>query len=159
MFKLKKSLLPLLFLIAFNAYAQDSTTTDTQEVQVVVNQFFEALEKKDSTIMKNAVMANAQISSISLMERPYRIRTRFIEDDILRLDAMPVVKEVATDYEIKVHESIAVAWVPYEFFVNNAFSHCGIDVFTLFKIDDSWKIMSLAYTTETTNCDILKESN
>jgi hypothetical protein len=159
MFKLKKTLLPLLLLIAFNAYAQDSKTTDTQEVQAVVNQFFEGLEKKDSTIMKSAVMANAQISSISLIERPYRTRTRFIEDDILRLGVMPEVKEVATDYEIKVHESIAVAWVPYEFFVNNEFSHCGIDVFTLFKIDGSWKIISLAYSTETTNCDMLKESN
>ncbi|MDX2263200.1 MAG: hypothetical protein SFU84_16025 [Gemmatimonadales bacterium] len=41
---------------------------------------------------------------------------------------------------------IAMVWLPYDFYVNGAWSHCGIDVFTMVKQDTTWKIANLAYT-------------
>jgi len=41
---------------------------------------------------------------------------------------------------------IAMVWLPYDFYVNGAWSHCGIDVFTMVKQDTTWKIANLVYT-------------
>jgi hypothetical protein len=41
---------------------------------------------------------------------------------------------------------IAMVWLPYDFYINGAWSHCGIDVFTMVKQDTTWKIASLVYT-------------
>lgn len=41
---------------------------------------------------------------------------------------------------------IAMVWLPYDFYVNGAWSHCGVDVFTMVKQDTTWKIANLAYT-------------
>jgi len=47
-----------------------------------------------------------------------------------------------------VHEGIAVVWTPYEFHVNGEFSHCGVDAFSLVRIDGQWKIAGIVYTVE-----------
>ena len=41
---------------------------------------------------------------------------------------------------------IAMVWLPYDFYVIGAWSHCGIDVFTMVKQDTTWKIANLVYT-------------
>jgi len=60
--------------------------------------------------------------------------------------------ETPLSYEIKIHQGLAMAWVPYEFHVNGKFSHCGVDVFTLIQTQDGWKIVSAAYTIEQEGC-------
>lgn len=153
---MKKLLLPLLLTLAFNAFSQDSEATDDQKIKKVINQFFESLEKKDSTLMKNITMTGGQVWRIHGDGSPDKFDMRLIKDDILKLHTLPPVKEIAIDFEIEVHNNIASAWVPYEFWVNNEFSHCGIDAFTLFKVNSSWKIVSVAYSIEKGNCDKLK---
>ncbi len=107
--------------------------------------------------MLNAAMPEGQIWRIDLIGNSDKIDNRLFKEDVSELAALPPVKEIALDYQIKIHNSIAYAWVPYEFYVNDKFSHCGIDVFTLFKVGDEWKIMSAAYSIEREDCQILKE--
>ena len=129
--------------------------SDEQQITMVVNRFFNALEKRDTTLLKDVAVPEGQIWRIYDDERPEKANMRFVKDDILTLNTLPNVRETALAFEIKVHHDIAVAWVPYEFRIEGVFSHCGIDVFTLFKIDNSWKIMSTAYSLEKERCDEL----
>ncbi len=46
--------------------------------------------------------------------------------------------------------------MPYEFFLNDEFSHCGVDIFTLRKKDGEWRIILAAYTVENDGCEDLK---
>ena len=39
-----------------------------------------------------------------------------------------VIQEKMFSAEIKIHEQIAMAWVPYELSISGKFSHCGVDV-------------------------------
>jgi hypothetical protein len=71
---------------------------------------------------------------------------------------LPDVKEIALDFDIRVHNGIAIAWVPYEFWVEGKFSHCGVDAFTFFEMNGNWKIITVAYTIEK-NCDGFKRKN
>ena len=101
-------------------------------------------------------MAEGQIWRIYSNESPSRANMRFVEDDLKTFEGLPPLKEIALDFEININHDIAVAWVPYEFWLNDKFSHCGIDIFNLFKIDDAWKIISMAYSVQKDNCDELR---
>ena len=58
----------------------------------------------------------------------------------------------AATTEVKVHGNIAMVWAPYDLWVNGAFTHCGVDVFTLIKKSSGWKIASVSYTVEHDGC-------
>ena len=47
---------------------------------------------------------------------------------------------------------IAVVWGEYEFRIDGAFSHCGIDAVDLVRIDGAWKIANWMWTVEKDNC-------
>jgi hypothetical protein len=49
-------------------------------------------------------------------------------------------------YAIQVDESMGHVWTPYEFYVNGKSSHKGVNAFTLFKKDNTWKIVRLVDT-------------
>ena len=54
---------------------------------------------------------------------------------------------------VLVHGSMAVVWAEYDFHRDGAFSHCGVDAFSLFKTADGWKIAGTTYTVEPTGCE------
>ena len=50
--------------------------------------------------------------------------------------------------EARVAGGVAMVWYPYDFYLNDAWSHCGVDVFTLVRHERSWRIASLVYSVE-----------
>ena len=104
-------------------------------------------------------MDEAQIWRRYSDENPVRVDVRYSKDDLPNMHSLPDVKEIAQNFDINVYNGIATAWVPYEFWVEDKFSHCGVDVFTLFEMDGNWKIMSAAYTVEKASCNRLKPKN
>lgn len=63
-----------------------------------------------------------------------------------------VYDERVTQYKINIDGAMASAWTPYKFFVNNQFSHCGVNSFQLFKSKQGWKIISVLDTRRKHNC-------
>ena len=47
------------------------------------------------------------------------------------------------DPDVKVSGNLATVWTPYDFYVGSELSHCGIDVVTLQRSTEGWKIVSL----------------
>jgi aryl carrier-like protein len=43
-------------------------------------------------------------------------------------------------------EHLATVRAPYDFHVDDRFSHCGLDHFTLVRETDGWRIQGIAYT-------------
>ena len=39
-------------------------------------------------------------------------------------------------------------WTPYDFHIDGRFSHSGVDVFTVVRTADGWRIASIAYTVD-----------
>ena len=84
---------------------------------------------------------------------------RSFSDDFIRLATMKqVIEEKLLSSEIKIHNNIAVAWVPYTLSFSGKFSHCGVDVFTLLKTAEGWKIVSTVYSVEPDGCAALKQN-
>jgi hypothetical protein len=142
----------VLFFIPIFMSAQKSGVKDTQSIKGVINQFFESLEKKDSTLMLEVVMREGQVWRIYNDKLESNLDVRPFAEDVSSLKTIPDVREVALDFEIRIDNKIAMAWVPYEFYVEDTFSHCGIDVFTLFRVEGNWKIATAAYSVQKIGC-------
>jgi hypothetical protein len=58
------------------------------------------------------------------------------------------VTERGFDPEVKISGRLATVWLPYDFHVDGKWSHCGVDIFTMLKVGDQWRIAVLAWTVE-----------
>ena len=43
---------------------------------------------------------------------------------------------------------LAVVWFPYDLYIDGAWSHCGVDAFTMVRLDSGWRIASMAWSVE-----------
>jgi hypothetical protein len=53
---------------------------------------------------------------------------------------------------IHVDDGLAMVWVKYSFYLNDKFSHCGVDAFLLARDTAGWKIVSLGDTRRREGC-------
>ena len=129
--------------------------TAEQDAYSVVESFFDALETADSTLMASILLEDGQAFAIAPSDSTTNIRRATHEQT---LQSMPgwtqPVFERMWDPTILVNEPLAVVWGPYDLYVGEAFSHCGVDTFTLIKTDDGWKIASIEYTIERGTCEM-----
>jgi hypothetical protein len=63
-----------------------------------------------------------------------------------------VILERMWDPTVQVQGHVAMVWTPYDFYLNGEFSHCGIDVFTLLKGGDGWRVTSITYNVVREGC-------
>ena len=63
-------------------------------------------------------------------------------------------KERMWNPKVLEHNSLAVVWTPYNFHLDGKLTHCGIDTANLVKVNGAWKISGLAFTHETSGCEI-----
>lgn len=128
--------------------------TETQQVMAVLNDFFTAINTSDTAafnkvFFKDAHMFNSRSVNDSTVyaSRP-AVKTSIFKPGVQYRETMRT-----KGVKVEIHQAIAMAWVPYDFYTNNTFSHCGIDVFTLMKTDLGWKIALIAYSVEKTECE------
>ena len=54
---------------------------------------------------------------------------------------------------VKVSGGVAMVWAPYDFHLDGAFSHCGVDVLTFLKLEGGWKVASVTYNVVREGCE------
>ena len=151
-------LLVLLFVASVSGFSQQSVKKDKELVLEKVNQFFEALEKQDTILFKSIIHHSGNTWAVKEESDSVRISVRSFEDRLKKfINPAYVIQERALDVEIKIHKQVAMAWVPYELDVSGNFQHCGVDIFTMIKSNESWKIVTVAFTMEPDGCDELKK--
>jgi hypothetical protein len=74
----------------------------------------------------------------------YRVRTR----EAQRAAPFRGVVERGFSPRAMVNGGVAMVWMPYDLYVNGAWSHCGADAFTLVKSSGVWRIASMAWSAE-----------
>lgn len=149
---MKQALLLILIFLSSYLYGQ-STNSEEKMVLQKVNQFFEALEKQDTILLKSIAILDGQTTSIRSQNDSLLIRIATYKDRMKSfVNPQSVIYEKMLSAEIKIHGRIAMAWVPYTLSINQNFNHCGIDVFTFFKTQEGWKIVSLDYSVEPSVC-------
>lgn len=131
----------------------DSAAADRDDVLAAVQTFFDAMAAGDSTLAMTVLLPEGRFHSVREEDGKEVIRTFTNQESV---DAWTSRSETFVermwDAEARIHGPIATVWAPYDFHRDGVFSHCGVDIFTLVKTEDGWKISGGVYTVERRNC-------
>ncbi|WP_266362697.1 nuclear transport factor 2 family protein [Tellurirhabdus rosea] len=141
-----KKILVLLSLIASPALAQ---TGEQTAVRATIDRMFDGMRKIDTVQFRSVFAPGATLRSIG--KNKEGITGVQITPIPAFIAAIGKQKPGALDerlggYDIKIDGDMAVAWTPYSFFLNGKQSHCGVNSFTLVKLSNEWKILSIIDT-------------
>ena len=144
----------ILFLLTFLGFFQTvfAQTEDEKAVKAVVVQLFEGMQKHDSTMIRACFHPSARMQSIGINRKTGNIEMtteNSIDGFVKSIGSLPAtskIEERVLNYEIRLDAQMATAWTPYEFYVNEKRSHCGVDAFQFFKTEKGWKITTIADT-------------
>ncbi len=125
-------------------------------VKQVIVSLFEGMKNKQKELLSSAFHPEAIMQTVVHADSGSTIASNSVGDFLTRVLNTPestMLDERIMDYQIKVDGHMATAWTPYEFYVNDVFSHCGVNSFQLIKTIDGWKIIYII-DTRRKNCGI-----
>jgi hypothetical protein len=133
-----------------------SQSSEEVAVRKTVEGFFEAFHKQDSMAMKG-FMADTVVLQTTGRTKSGKtlLKTTPIEklyESIVSIPDSLAFEEKLTSWSIQVDHTMANAWVGYEFWLNGALSHCGINSFQLVNFNGTWKIIYLIDTRARAGC-------
>ncbi|UII75642.1 nuclear transport factor 2 family protein [Flagellimonas sp. HMM57] len=156
---MKYSILFFVFIISFGsmlAQGPNSSELDEKAVKAVINTFFEGFHKQDSSIIKSTVADNVILQTTGRNEEgKTQFRSSEFSKFLASICSIPdsiKFEEKLTSFSIQVDRTMANAWVGYEFWLREEFSHCGINSFQLINFDGDWKIVYLIDTRGKEGC-------
>lgn len=138
----------LLVLCCLPARAQED-----RAVLATLDRFFAAMTARDTAAMAATLLRGGSLHIASLSGGE-PARTVSFADYLAQLAAGK--QRLVERYWLPKVEmpgpSIAVATMAYDFHADGVFSHCGVDVFTLVKQPEGWRIASVAFTRQAEGC-------
>lgn len=136
------------------ANAQDN---EKEEVKKAVQMFFDGFHKQDSTLIRSTTGSGIIMQTIGRdKEGTSVVKTSDFNDFLKSIVSIPdsiKFQEKLLSYQIKVDGSMANAWTPYELWINDSLSHCGVNSFQLHKQEGTWKIIYLIDTRRREPCN------
>jgi len=118
-------------------------------VKTVIGQLFEGMRKGDSSMVKDVFAPDAVLQTIATLPgQAPQVRTEKLQGflDAVGKPHTYVWDERITYGHIAIDGPLAAVWTPYEFYLGQQFSHCGVNSFQLALLDGKWKIIYLVDT-------------
>jgi Putative lumazine-binding len=129
---------------------------DRKQIEQVIQNLFDGMRKADSSLVRPLFHPDAVMGSIGVNKDT---KTFF------RFEGKPegFISAVGTPHadiwderigkmSIAIDGEMATAWVPYQFYRGSVFSHCGVNAFTLVKLETGWVIVSIIDTRRKSPC-------
>jgi hypothetical protein len=111
-------------------------------VKLVIDNFFDSINTGNGELLASLDVDGAQIFNIredTVGEYEFVERSWFSAENF--------------NSDSQLTERYWVFWAPYDFYIDGEFSHCGIDVLNLIKVDDEWKIGHAMWTIQRPDCE------
>ena len=141
----------LLCLVGLPALAH----TPEQEVEAVIRSLFDGMKQKNAEQVAAAFSSEGLMQTVQQKPEGTTVGSNSVADFVKRIANTPagtVLDERILSYQIQVDGSMASAWTPYKFYVNDTFSHCGVNSFQLVKLAEGWKIVYIIDTRRKEPC-------
>ena len=117
-------------------------TGDEAAVLAVVGALFDGMRAKDGDLIRSQFADGARLGNLSTDDFVSRVTGS---------DAL--LDEVTFDEIVLIDDDLAMAWTPYNLFIDGALHHCGVDLFTMRRSSGRWLIAHLEDTRGTEGCD------
>ena len=124
-------------------------------IQKVIETLFDGMRVGDSSIVATAFAEDAPMSSVFTNQAGEVVQNSGSLAQFLESVGTPheqVYDERIFGYDINIDGDLASVWTPYEFYVGEQFSHCGVNSFQMAKLDGEWKIIYIVDTRRRTSC-------
>jgi len=147
----------LTLIFSFSIIIGFSQNDDKDDAMKVVNQVFEAMRINDSTLLKSCFVDSPNMFTV--FQTPEG-KTNLVTGDFTRfVNAVgqpkdQVWNEPIWNEKVEIDGDLVSIWVDYAFYIDDQFSHCGVDAFHLVQIDGAWKIFHLVDTRRKVGCEI-----
>lgn len=128
------------------ARAQGSDA-ESRAVIAVADSVLAALTSGDNATLARLTIDSSVVGGVGLRDGVERMSLRSWGIYVNRTGP-PTFTERGFDATARVQDGVAQVWVPYDLYVGTAWSHCGVDAFTLMKSGGRWRVAALIYTIE-----------
>lgn len=144
----------LIYFVMINSL-QAQNHSEKALVEAQIHTLFDGMKLSDSAKVRSVFHTEASLFSTRFDEAGNSILTRInLDRFILSIgeNHSRVFDERLTKIDVSIDDNLAIAWTPYLFYLDDEFSHCGVNAFQLVKIDEVWKIIHLVDTRRKDNC-------
>ena len=147
-------LLVFIFCFSLNVVAQQHN--EEKAIEEVISTLFKGMKDKNQQLIEMSFHRDAIMHTVAHSDEGTKLGSNSVKDFINRIAVTPaetVLDERILSYNIQVDGDMASAWTPYRFYVNDGFSHCGVNSFQLIKINGKWQITYVIDTRRKVDCD------
>lgn len=137
-----------IFLLVFLPFYAQSQNQE-KEVRDVIDHLFKGMSTGDSAVVRKLFLPNATLNTCFLTTQGEAKLHRDSIAAFLNSIGTPhkqVWDERILSCEIKIDGNLAAVWTDYTFYVDNIYSHEGVNAFQLVKTDGEWKILIITDT-------------
>ncbi|MGW8283014.1 MAG: hypothetical protein ACWGON_06910 [Gemmatimonadota bacterium] len=119
------------------------------EVLATIRAALSTLGDRNVAAHREFFLPSATVIAVTERDGERSTLVRNLEESINSIAAVTVpMNERIWDPEVRVDGGVAIAWAPYDFYIDGGFSHCGHDAFQLIRTDGGWKLSSIIYTVQ-----------
>lgn len=129
-------------------WAADSP--EEKEVIAAAQKLFDAMSAHDAASARAAMLPDVHFTSVGA---DGKVTGSTGEQFATRMGEIqkPILERIWAP-KVLIRGRLAQLWAEYDFYFDGKFGHCGVDVFTLAKTAEGWKIAAVADTRETEGC-------
>jgi hypothetical protein len=152
---MKKPLLFALFCLIFPIISK-AQSNEEEAVKQAVNHLFAGMKNADSTLAGSAFSANSIMQTIENKDGKTTVRTEPVANFLKFIGSPHKEKfdERIVFTKILIDGPLASVWTDYKFYVDEKFSHCGVNSFQLVKGDKGWQIVYIIDTRRKDGCNL-----
>ncbi len=142
--------------LLFLGFTAQSQASEEAAVRRSIDRFFEGMQARDTSAIREVIGQDVVLQTTGMnREGQPVLRNETLSGFMQSLVTIPdslLLDERLLDYNIRIDGQLAHAWTPYEFYINDNFSHCGVNSFHLFHDGTIWRIISIADTRRREGC-------
>lgn len=151
---------PVLFLIFLGLFIHTALYAQyPDEPPAIIKSFFDGMRSSNGEILQTLITDDITLHTVTQREgetvKAATDMNRFLESVSNAPDGL--LNEQLTSLEVHIDGDLATAWMEYNFFRGDEFSHCGVNSMNLIRTSDGWKIFSIVDTRRTDNCNVMDQ--
>ena len=144
----------LAVLAAPTALSAQTASSDSVAAVTVAHDLLRAISTRDTILARKLLLPGAQL--VSIPDPAAATQGARTQSDTQFMTSLSTGTQVFVERmwspTVFLQGPLAIVRAPYDFRLDGAFSHCGVDVFTLVKSRGEWRISHVVYTTQRANC-------
>lgn len=131
---------------------QDGDLNQDEEAAVVAaaERLFEAMRTNDGALARSVFHPTARLGRATEDGISFNPADGFIERIGTPKDQ--VWDEPIWDWTVQVDGRLAQMWTKYAFYLDETFSHCGVDAIEFYRSESGWQITQLVDTNRQEDC-------